>query len=397
MLIESLEAITAEFLDTVCRERWDESPTLDFKQELPGGANRDHHGFAKDVCAFANAQGGDLVFGIAEVDGKAGELRPIAGPADDARRRLLQILDSGLEPRVNGIIVHPVTVDGGYVLVVRVPASFDGPHCVRDQHNRRFVFRNGTGTSDMSYEQLRNAFGRTATLVDKAHQFIATRLREVSDGRPSLTMTRDPKLVVHLVPLISQAGGMRIDFPSVKRGNQWGFFTETDWGSTSHRLNLDGLTFHPGADPDGGITGYKQIHRSGALEAVECIGGDWQSNPDTAPIRVIWSGRMTAYVHSTLRRFIEFARTSGIDGPAIVSVALVDAFGARLVFSRFDKSRQKADRAHFVPGEVLIDALATANVDEVVRQPLDVLWKAFGQDRCVNFDATTGVYIPPQP
>src|SRR3954471_1879480 len=88
----------------VCQQAVAESQTLDIKQALPGTADRDKAEFLKDICAMANTSGGDIMYGIAEHDGVAGAINPITAEAPDAaKRRLGQVADSGLEPRVVGL------------------------------------------------------------------------------------------------------------------------------------------------------------------------------------------------------------------------------------------------------------------------------------------------------
>jgi len=50
-----------------------------FQARAARTADRDKAEFLKDVCAFANADGGDLIYGIDEEDGKASALTPITG------------------------------------------------------------------------------------------------------------------------------------------------------------------------------------------------------------------------------------------------------------------------------------------------------------------------------
>lgn len=77
----------------------------------------------KDVCALANAGGGDIIYGIEERDGAASQLKPITQEAQDAlQRRLSQVLD---DPRITGIEFVHVPASSGYVTVLRVPGSFD--------------------------------------------------------------------------------------------------------------------------------------------------------------------------------------------------------------------------------------------------------------------------------
>ncbi len=71
MLSTRLGDIDAVLLDQACAENWPESQTLEFKRQLPAKDDSGRVEFLKDVSALANAEGGDLVFGIAEVNAKA--------------------------------------------------------------------------------------------------------------------------------------------------------------------------------------------------------------------------------------------------------------------------------------------------------------------------------------
>ena len=126
MLPQTLATIDEKFLKQVCEDQWPESQTLEFKAVLP---NKDEEGsqeFRKDVCALANADGGDLVFGISEKDGKANSILPITSVQVDAtKRRLLQILESNVEPRIQGMQTHDCSLaSGGFVLVPPMVKTF---------------------------------------------------------------------------------------------------------------------------------------------------------------------------------------------------------------------------------------------------------------------------------
>ena len=75
MLLSTLDQITEAALRKLCDDRCPESNSLDFKRELPGNSDKDKQELLKDVCALANADGGDLVYGIEEVAGAAGDVR----------------------------------------------------------------------------------------------------------------------------------------------------------------------------------------------------------------------------------------------------------------------------------------------------------------------------------
>lgn len=139
MLPQDLAQVDAAYLTAMCSEQRPESQRLDFKLTLPDPRKpqwRDE--FVKDLCAFADTEGGDLVFGIRERDACADAVEPIVGEAKDAvMRRLGEVAYARVEPRIVGLQFHAVAVTGGYVLVLRVPQSYAGPHSYAVNEARR--------------------------------------------------------------------------------------------------------------------------------------------------------------------------------------------------------------------------------------------------------------------
>ncbi|SEF13838.1 Putative DNA-binding domain-containing protein [Burkholderia sp. WP9] len=77
-----LDAVTEADLQTLIDHGVRESRTLDYKRDWP--ADRDARTeLAKDVCAFANTMGGDLVFGMREEGGAAAAIVPL--PSSEAK------------------------------------------------------------------------------------------------------------------------------------------------------------------------------------------------------------------------------------------------------------------------------------------------------------------------
>src|SRR5450631_2815298 len=131
MITTPWDDIDAATLQALCDAGESESSTLDFKRIAPKTQRDDpDNEFAKDVCAFANVNGGDLVYGVATAQDVADHLTPLSGESVDAcKRRLIQVLANHVEPRIANIRLKEVPIEaGGYALVVRVPRSFDGPH-----------------------------------------------------------------------------------------------------------------------------------------------------------------------------------------------------------------------------------------------------------------------------
>lgn len=394
MLLASLEQIDEGMLTRLCAERCPESSTLDFKRDLPGGSDKDKHELLKDVCALANTDGGDLVYGIDEQAGAAASLTPItAESADSAKRRLSQVVDAGIEPRVPGLQMTHVAVTGGYTLILRVPPSYQGPHSVRVNNLRRFVMRNGTSTSDLTVEQLRAAYDRTASLGNQARRFIAERNQGLMERRTPKRLLPGPIKAVHLVPIAGIAGRQPVELQAVY-SNSFTRFLESDWGGGSRTFNLDGLVVYPGST-DEGHYGYAQIFRNGLFEAASLGGGTYQ--PPVGPEKlIVWSGDLTKFFRERTATFLAAAREWGLSGPAVLAFSLLHVHGYELgIDSPFPRrTKPETDRPHLLVPELWIENLESAILDDLVRPLLDTLWQGFGVERCLDYDQKSGEYRP---
>lgn len=396
MLHETLDRIDERHLLRVCADRYAESQTLDFKQTLPGNGDKDKHEFVKDVCSLANADGGDLVYGIREAAGSASALVPIVGEElDDTKRRLAQLLDSGAEPRVDGVRFHGVAVESGFVLVVRVPASFDGPHSIRNNTNRRFVMRNGTSTSDLTFEQLRSAFGRSATLADKARGFIAGRHERIASGLGSKRVVGGPMVAVHIAPMSGIAGRFRADLDAI-HGTDYTHYIGEDWGGGSRSFNLDGVVVYPGGRHDDSFETYRHFFRDGSFETVRIVGGNVALQHGVAPQLVVYSRDVTSFVRDSVSLFAKATQRWACTGPAVLSLAAFHVEAHRLTTGDVFRptSRDAADRPRLAIPETWIPEVDAFDVDATVRPLLDIFWQSFGLDRCPHFDKATGAFLP---
>jgi len=397
MLPGRLDELSASELRQLCVDRCAESKTLDFKACLPSTSDRDKAEFLKDVTALANSDGGDLVFGVAEKDGVANQIIPITSESDDAaKRRLGQLLDAGIEPRIHGVQIQSVSIENGYVLVVRAPASFDGPHRYLFNGHSKFVMRNGTHITELSYEQLRTAFDRTATLIDRTRSFMNSRVEAIVARRTPRPMQPGPMCLVHMVPLASMGGRLAPDISTLE--NDYTKFIFSDWGGASRALNLDGLLVYIADQRGGVINAYVQAFRSGALEAGRFGGSlSYFTEEGELPKRIP-STTVTTFYREAVARFMATANALGCSGPAVLRFALLNIQGYEFAVGERYSGRGKAfaDRPDLVLPDVWIEDLAAPfDVDTLVRPMMDILWQAFDVSRCFEYDES-GAWCPRQ-
>jgi hypothetical protein len=384
MLSVELDAIDEEFLKNVCAEKWPESLSLDFKRDIPGSSDKDKNEILKDVCGFANSGGGDLVYGIGELEGAAEKIFAVKTEGFDvAKRRIGQIIDSGIEPRVNNVRIHHVQVTEGYILIVRIPPQFDGPYRTNLNGVTRFYMRNGIYTAELSYQQLRQAFGSAAALYDKAAAFRAKRLEILAANKSHRPLPQGPRAVLHLIPLQGQAGGLTIDPIAVR--SQISAFVDSGWGSVRFDYNLDGgfIYQREGTGPE--VSEYIQVYRNGAFEgACHAIG-----TPGLIP-----SQSIAEFFRKNIQKWVSFLQKLQFGGPALVGGALFDVAGSKLAVGRSFNPAPRSDRNNLIFPDALIENIADfQSIDDIARPMADIMWQSFGEEKCSDYNAA-GAWEP---
>src|SRR5579862_4950245 len=66
MILKPLEDITQADIEALVADKVSEGQKLEYKQEIHGGKDADVKEFLADVSSFANAVGGDIVYGVEE-------------------------------------------------------------------------------------------------------------------------------------------------------------------------------------------------------------------------------------------------------------------------------------------------------------------------------------------
>jgi len=126
------DKITVDMLRTLIESEIAEGQTIEFKRLINVTDTNAKKNLSAELASFANASGGDIVFGIDEKEGKASKLIPLPGfDPDKTELQLRQIFASNIEPPVPGLQFCPVEVRRRkFALVLRIPRSWARPHAV---------------------------------------------------------------------------------------------------------------------------------------------------------------------------------------------------------------------------------------------------------------------------
>ena len=115
----------------------------------------------KDVSAFANSDGGIIIYGIAEDNHKPKEITPIDGKT--FTKEWLENIILQIQPRIDGIRIFPIRVDGDIeksIYVVQIPRSANAPHMAKD--NRYYKHINFQSLPMEDYE-IKDTYNRVTT------------------------------------------------------------------------------------------------------------------------------------------------------------------------------------------------------------------------------------------
>src|SRR5262249_51777932 len=154
---------------------------------------------------FANAIGGDLIYGVVEAreDGRStGVPEAIDGLTgvniDVEARRLEQMLRDGISPRLPSVRFKWVAgFPNGPALVIRVARSWAGPHMVTYQQHSRFYSRLSGNKYPLDVFELRNAFLGSGSLRDRAREFRTERVGRLLAGETPVQLTSPYLVCVH--------------------------------------------------------------------------------------------------------------------------------------------------------------------------------------------------------
>ena len=268
-----LETTQAD-LESLVSDQVQEGPDLDFKRSLPvTWDNAARHDFLADATAFANAAGGDILFGIDEdADARASALVPQSlASADQEVRRLQDFMLNSAEPRMPGTQVHAVAVDvggvAGHAIIVRVPQSWAGPHRVKT--NQHFFIRDGLRKRQLDIPEIRALFLRSDSQVQRIRDFRTDRLGKILTGETPSELMAGPVLVAHVVPTQAALGLVQLD-PVPYQVGQRCIPMIGRTAPTKHRLNLDGVVGSLNPDPLA-CAAYTQVFRNGFFEAASVL------------------------------------------------------------------------------------------------------------------------------
>lgn len=329
MLEQPIDTIDEAILQALVDNHVAERRNLEFKRDVPGRNDEQIKEFLADVTSLANAQGGDIIYGIEDESGVAASLPGIEVEDHDTEiLRLESSLQANVAPRLTGVRTHWAPLANGKgAIIMRVPGSLIAPHRVIYKNSGRFYGRNSRGKYEMDVHELRLAFTQSEQLPLRFRQLHAEAIAAAKGADMPFAIEAAPAVVISVAPLglFREAHSIPITRDHALVPHRVGGFSAID--------TIEGVLQHaPIATDTGTVGSFAITHRTGRTDSAFVIGGVRPGN-NGKELRLVWPAAFEQGLRdmaiSTQSRLHQF----GVEGPWVVLVSVFGVKGFQIILS----------------------------------------------------------------
>jgi hypothetical protein len=384
VIFKNIESITENDLNDLIENKVFEKRTLDYKEYFPGNKDSDKKEFLADASSFANCGGGFLIFGISEKKGIPQEIKGFEDTIiDQEKTRLENMIRDGITPRITGLSINTVHLKNSrVVLIMRIPKSWNSPHCVTYNHHEKFYTRNNSGKYRMDVPELRIAFTLSATIIEKIKYFREERISKIYANETPVPFYNNAKLILHLIPLISFTPAQRYNLTSIDAYDKLEPISKANIYSS--RYNIDGfITYSRGKE--GENYSYVQFYHNGIIEALE---GKYLAPMENNGNLLI---RATAYekrIIESINKYLLALKEVNVDLPIMIFITFVGIRDYKIYQEKglfASEEKYPIDRDVIYLPEIIIERYET-NIANALKPSFDALWNASGLPKSPNYN-----------
>ncbi|MBL1156081.1 MAG: ATP-binding protein [Chlorobi bacterium] len=381
----SLNEIKTLTLDTVKRlvdSKIPEGKLIDYKESLSVFTSDEKKEFLADVSSFANAEGGNLIYGVKEVDGIPTDICGFKVDSIDAEiLKLENLIRDCTDPRVQGTLINYITLDNGqFVLVIYIPKSFNPPHVVKIGNHWKFYSRNSKGKYQLDVSELKSIISLSSNVQERIRDFRLERISRIKNRDLQIPISDEPKFIYHIVPLVSSTSNTVVDLAKFERAN----FKYELFYNLPKIYNYEGILIHNHQEGYNADL-YVQIFRSGAIE----VYASYLHNRDK---QLVPRNSFEKELIEQIPNYISVIKYFELTMPLVIFLTVLDIKGYKIGLYEYENMREMYNRPFTLNDlllpEVYIDDAALTNLPLALKPLFDPIWNAAGHPQSPNFNTS---------
>lgn len=386
LAVKNVSELTIEIVESFFKEFPVESITHEYKREMYQlQRSESKKEFLKDITAFANSEGGDLIIGIDELEGVIGA---IIENIDTFKQQLDSIIRDNVDPPLSNYQIQELNLSlNTYLIIIRVKKSYLKPHRISKQ-SQDFFTRGPSGKYPIKISQLRELFISSNEIKREISSLIANRVNSIlSDDTFYSLDLNNPVFILHIIPIQSLEENIFIELKNMHKhkellvpiAHRFGYLTESN--------NFDGYSRYVSNGQN--VEAYVQSFNNGVIESVNT----WMLSVDSQFGPYIHSDNFATTLITGIEALAKFLDLIGIIFPVVLHLELhgvknVKLGNSSLSFDMLYSSPKLRQNVLRFPSLTILNNAEISKKGytvKLIKSWMDLLWRAFGHANCKRY------------
>lgn len=381
--------VNQDFLESLIKNGIEENIHLDYKERLGNNAE-----IAKDLSSFANSDGGNIIYGIREVNNKPKEIIPINQP--NLREKLDLIARNGIDPSLDlRIFPIDVNIEGneGQVILIYIPRKYPILHQAikRGKYYKRTEFT----SSPMSNFEIETAFKLVYNYEERIHSIFQNRLHELNNGKYHINIPNQTRMLIHMISIDALIANKSIDLEIVF--NNFEDYLKPPGCTFGRKIkrNLHGLLVSCGPEPiSDTYVGYVQLYRNGMIEAINSSlmkpTEQLHAKRYNSPVKKLGMWFLEKNIIGSCEIYLKTLEKIGANLPIFLYISFTHIKGYKISLIPYGSSFINGDSDITKIDEILLPRIKIDSfeieIEEKLKPSFDIFWNAFNQSGSRNYD-----------
>jgi len=378
-----LEISEEDLSSLIDNEAYRENEYIDYKQnfaflEMQKGNERYEKicEFRSDVCSFANANSGYLIFGISDNHGCASEIIGIDIPDDNTDKFELDRRNnlSSIMPKTPYIKFHFIKLENGkYVVVVFVKHDSLSPYIhLENEKNYKIYKRDGNGKRVVGYQEMKNMFNQSLSLEKEIYNYRIDRINYYRNQEDNEEKWYSQFLLFHIIPETFSDSSYNQNMLILEKikGKQFRYIFSNFSCGTFSAPCVDGLRFISGDSFDKGNMCY--LNNNGIAECfmplLSALNIGYGKNPNGfIAWEYIWNK-----IRDTYWLYLDTMKDVLLDQKLYICISVLGCKGVTSENAEFDFRSKTIDRDTVICAPVATDNISNEEEKQLLLKKLYV-------------------------